>query len=191
MAKSVLIMGHSYVRRLVEHLQRYRQHNLGLQPDQYFVQFAFRGGAHLDFLKAPDTLRTVRRIRPSLVLLEIGTNDLSLASTNPLILAAAVFQFARRLIDEFQVTRVVVCQIVHRFPGPRFTFPYAGFNEAVDAYNAELQRLAAGSAGSVVFWRHPRMQLQVQRFIVDGVHFNFAGMKKHLNSLKHAVVKFA
>jgi lysophospholipase L1-like esterase len=41
------------------------------------------------------------------------------------------------------------------------------------------------------YWVHPRMQANLRRLLIDGVHLNRGGLKKYFHSLKQAVAHYA
>ena len=107
------------------------------------VNYQFRGGAHVNFVSRKEVLLSVQQVKPKLVILEVGTNDLSLGACDPVRLAHTVYKQADRLIREYGVQRVLICEVLHRLEGEQFRHgaPYAGFNSHVDRYNAHVRKL--------------------------------------------------
>ena len=107
-----LILGHSFVRRLKRDLE------LGFYPRAAY-NFRLHGAAsvHLhgvgsrtvQMLQAND-LHVVRDLAPDIVILEIGTNDLT--HTPPEIVGSNIDDLVRLLIRDFAVRPVGVCGVI-------------------------------------------------------------------------------
>ena len=78
------------------------------------VVFRGRGGLTVDGLFGD--LGAVRAVAPTVVVIDIGTNDLSNKNCVPEDLADRTVAFARELLTIPSVAQVVVCEIVPRVP---------------------------------------------------------------------------
>ena len=110
----VLILGHSFVRHL--------KHNLELAFDPRAannfnlhgtasVHLHGVGGRTVQTLQAND-LHVVRDLAPDIVILEIGTNDLT--HTFPEIVGSKIEDFVRLLERESSVRAIGVCGVIPR-----------------------------------------------------------------------------
>ena len=109
-----LILGHSFVRRLKRDL------DLGFDP-RAASDFNLRGtasvhlhgvgGRTMQTLQAND-LHVVRDLAPDIVILEIGTNDLT--HTPPEIVGSNIEDFMRLLRKNFSVRAIGVCGVISR-----------------------------------------------------------------------------
>jgi hypothetical protein len=133
----VLILGHSFVRRLGDFVDNRLEgtvSNFDLPCD---VSFIGTGGCKLPHLwiQLPRILAT----RPDIVVLDIGTNDLSSPSCIPGDLADSVYQFAMYLVSDCGVKAIHIAQIFPRlFTTGRTP---ADFNDKAFVYNAALRSI--------------------------------------------------
>ena len=110
----VLILGHSFVRRLKRDL------DLGFDPrvandfklsGTALVHLHGVGGRTMQTLQAND-LHVVRDLAPDIVILEIGTNDVT--HTSPETVGSNIEDFVRLLKREFSVCVIGVCGVISR-----------------------------------------------------------------------------
>lgn len=125
-------MGHSFVRRAEVHLLANNSSNLNLTPDKHQISFIHRSGCHARHLL--EFLPSIHAIKPAMVILDIGTNDLADPDFCPQLLLYTVRIVATKLVREYQVKKVVLMQVMHRSSKGRFGMP-AGFARKVDPYN--------------------------------------------------------
>ena len=92
---SVLVLGHSYVCRLRDHLDATGQVNFNLKPVGHSVHF--RGISGLQFPRLMRELPSLGEAGHDMVLLDFGTNDLS-AGCSPDILVDMVMSVAETLV---------------------------------------------------------------------------------------------
>lgn len=111
---NILILGHSFVKRL----QRDMLSNFDARVDANFklqgsalVHLHGIGGGTVAKLRSFD-LQVVTSISPDVVILEIGTNDLSLEP--PEVVGSAIEELVRLLLDSFSVRVVGVCHVIPR-----------------------------------------------------------------------------
>ena len=139
----VVLVGHSYIRRLNDFMCRTGQMDLLL--DGVEVHCVFKGGA---ILWPPDTtqqmIHDVRRHRHYVIFLHMGENDLR-RSPPPQILSD-LLNFVNELAPLCSSHTVILGQLMH-FPNN------AHMDDAVDFINTRLSEdLSAGH----IFWRHCR-----------------------------------
>ena len=148
----VLIMGHSFVRRFELFLSKgvdarvRRDLNLSRSAD---INFLGVGGRTVDKLSKFD-LHLVRRLQPQIVILEIGSNDLSPPDARPEVVGSKIETLVQRLHAECRVETIVVCQTINRAAGlrdpPSFTDRVALLNQYLSVVLETLP--------FAVFWRH-------------------------------------
>ena len=126
----VLILGHSFVRRLrTDLLARFDERaaiNFNLQGTADIYLYG-AGGRTVPKLRKFD-LGVVSKISPSIVILEIGTNDL--ANTPPEVVGSEIEDLVHLLISQDLVHVVVLCHVT-----PRATVKSSHFNERAQLLN--------------------------------------------------------
>lgn len=179
----ILILGHSFVKRLTRFAIDRGCHNMAL-GEKYEV--FFHGISGLKLAGLTREIDMVQTLRPTIVFLEIGTNDLASGAVGP-ELAHEVSRFARRLISHHHVEVVIISQVVFRdSKSSRYRLP-EGFNSKVTEYNQTMRELTKGD-NRILFWRHRGLWAAWEKYLSDGVHFNQAGLRKYYNSVRGAVV---
>ena len=112
----LLIISHSFVRRLQEYMFRRNDSNKVVGADigisEQFSKVFYRGiwGLTLDGLM--HELPLVRDLAVRGVILDIGSNDLSAPHIDPVNLAKRIVDFAKLVATVDSVAEVVVCQIL-------------------------------------------------------------------------------
>ena len=192
----LLILGHSFVRRLQEYVFRRNDTNkvvgadLGISEQFSNVFYRGIGGLSLDGLMLE--LPLVRDLAVRGVILDIGTNDLSASHVDPVNLAKRIVDFAKLVAAVDSVAEVVVCQVLPRVmvrPTGRSRFQTrADFNSARFVVNRTLDVLTT-DLPHVHYWRHRGMHANwPQYFDRFGVHLNDAGMRKYVRSVRGAAM---
>ena len=192
----LLILGHSFVRRLQEYVFRRNDTNkvvgadLGISEQFSNVFYRGIGGLTLDGLRLE--LPLVRDLAVRGVILDIGTNDLSTSHVDPVNLAKRIVDFAKLVAAVDSVAEVVVCQVLPRVivrPTVRSRFQTrADFNSARFMVNRTLDALTT-DLPHVHYWRHCGMHANwPQYFDRFGVHLNDAGMRKYVRSVRGAAL---
>ncbi len=179
---SILMLGHSFVHRLARFARDRGCPNMTLDPSLYSIAYLSEGGMRMSGLV--NQVAAIRRNRPQVVFMEIGTNDLA-SGVSPDSLAQEVKRFAVYLLQHENVKRVIVSQVTFRAEGsPRTP---KDFNRTVTAYNATIHKLLKNVDG-VKFWRHRNMWAHWQQLLSDGVHFNDTGNRRYYNSVRGAII---
>ena len=117
---NVLILGHSFVRRLREDLSP----NFDLRTDENFhlssdaiVYLNGVGGHTVRKLRQHD-LGVVSSRNPAAVILEIGTNDL--VDLRPEVVGSEIEELVRLLLESYSVRVIGVCEVLPRVQAPFF-----------------------------------------------------------------------
>ena len=132
----LLIIGHSFVRRLCEYVRSPRHDfdaDLGLQAQYKHVFYHGIGGLTLS--KLFHEIPLVRELAPRVVIIDIGTNDLSRDNVLPATLAARIVECATFVAAVDSVAEVLIYQILPRVltfrpHGRRWKPTRADFNNA-------------------------------------------------------------
>ena len=184
---SVVILGHSIVRRFHEFLKygdiRYSA-SLGL-GETHSVLYRGVGGRKVRDVISKD-MESVFALGPDVVVLMIGENDIS-PRTDATLLAAEIESVVSVMHRRYKVAKIIVCKLLPRF-GVRF-----GYNNIADKVNAIL-RDALPALGYCVFWEHgnyfvsPREGDCSRKFVHDGVHLNSQGNVHLYRSIRGALI---
>ena len=180
----VLVLGHSFVRRLREHLDRLATPPFGLRPAGHLVRLVGLGG-----LQFPCLLRQLWAVcEPGydLVLLDFGTNDLA-AGCSAELRADRVVAVAETMLAIYGVKRVVVLEVFPRADG-RYRCP-PEFNSEARHFNILIRERLAFS-NQIHFHQHKGMVTNWQQYLVDGVHLNGFGMSKYSASVRRASSRY-
>ena len=182
----VLILGHSFVRRL--------RHDLLAQFDaRAAINFNLKGTAEIYMygvggrtvpkLKKFD-MGVISKISPDIVILEIGTNDLS--NTPPEVVGSDIEDMVQQLISQYSVRAVVLCHVT-----PRATYQSSTFNERAQLLN-QYTRVVLEPIKQASCWTHRGFaNPSITPFLPDGVHFNHMGQytlyRSYRGAIKHAL----
>ena len=183
---NVLILGHSFVKRLQSDLKA----TFDARADCTFhlegtatVHLFGVGGRTVPKLRQYD-LHVVQRLAPDVVLLEIGTNDLSVAK--PEIVGSSIEELVGLLLVDFSVRAVGVCHVIPR--GASFT-DWEEFLQGAQILNNYV-RVVLEPFPNVFCWTHrdfssPHKDL----YLEDGVHVNSLGQYFLYRSYRGAILK--
>jgi hypothetical protein len=176
----VLLLGHSFVWRFGSFCASNNcPPNLGLHQIEF--SWAGKGGRTVPTLLAHDFHMVASR-KPSIVIIEIGSNDLCNPFLSPATVGSAIDDMCGLLLSSFDVEHVIVSQIL-----PRVKLPFQDYNNRVHALNQYL-RVVLGEHECVTFWRHHGFTYPaVPVFLDDGIHPNDHGMLKLWRSYRGAV----
>ena len=135
----------------------------------------------------------MRDFEPEIVILDIGTNDLSTCS--PCQLASEIATLVETLRTDYKVQFVVVVQILPYFKSlyPSLSpIDIPKFNADVDSCN-ELLVEKLSNQTKCKFWWHKGFWGSNQRFMFgpDGVHFSSSkGQSKYFHNLRPIIVLY-
>ena len=160
----VLVLGHSCVRRLHDHLDRSGYASFGLRPAGQVVKLVGMSG--LRFPRLLLNLREVCEPGYDLVLLDFGTYDFA-AGCSEELLADRVIAVAETLLSSYGVKRVVLMEVFPRTHG-QYRCPPT-FKLEARQYNI-LIRDRLSSSPQIHFHHHQGLVANWQQYLVDGVH---------------------
>lgn len=119
----------------------------------------------------------VSRLSPDIVILEIGTNDLSVE--DPSVVASSIEVLVRYLHDSFGVKIVGFCLVIPRISPVEFNVKVKIFNQ--------LARSLLDTIPYAFCWFHKGVSSNF--LLQDGVHLNRAGQLRLYRSYRGAILK--
>ena len=174
-----LILGHSFVKRLIFDIKSKTHRIFSLDfnlKDRASVHIHGVGGRTVPKLWKHD-LSYVSRINPDIVILEIGTNDLSVEDPN--VVATSIEVLVRYLHDRFGVKIVGFCLVIPRSSSSVFNAKVTQFNHLVHSLLEPIEY--------VFCWFHKGVS---SKFLLrDGVHLNHSGQLRLYRSYRGAILK--
>ena len=186
---SILIAGHSFVKRLHTDLQC--KFDLRAAVDFNLTQTATVSLHGIGGLTVSRLARELRLLftngpLPRVIILEIGTNDLS--SQPPEVVIGEVLDLVDFLQSVTSSTVVGICKVLPR--RQRGTgLPQEDFNNRAATFNKMLEPLFDGQQ-SVFVWEHLEIQSLSRRVLLpDGVHLNPHGQYCLYRSYWGAILK--
>ena len=201
---TVIVIGHSFVYGFCQYLKNklvashshdtlevYAANYLNLNNKVDQVLFMGESGATImDDFRLPTFL--LRICKPTIVILDIGTNDIVLGHSTSSICAALV-DTATHLRELFNVSQVLICSCLRRercFGNLSVT----QFNDLVVCLNTQIAAATKYLPGINYhthrgFWKEQDgMDMKVSDWSNDGIHPNsFLGRRKYSKSLQRAV----
>ena len=179
-----LILDHSFVRRLsyfLSHSKIY-SHNLGLQE---VAEITFLGVSRRTLTKVEKfDLGFVRAWKPDIVILELGTNNLTKFS--PEAVGSSLEELVQLLYENCSVKVIGVCQVIKHCPQPP---KMLNFNSRVIKLHKYL-KVVLEPLQFCFYWRHIGFCNRSSGiYLEDGVHLNNLGLIKLYRSYRGAVLK--
>ena len=185
----IMVLGHSFVWRIAKFLAETSlpcvstNFHLTTSPP---VKFHGIGGRTVPKLRQFD-LSAVADFGPTVIILDIGSNDLSNAITNVSDLAANIFQLVQLLHFTFSVHHIIVGQILPRKKSSRLSPPY---NSRVFQLNCALSHLFK-NVPFATFWFHNSIFRSLRSvFLSDGIHLNSLGNHLLYHSYQKALLRY-
>ena len=186
---NVLIAGHSFVKRLDCDLQCKFDHRAAVDFNlSQTANISMYGIGGLTVSRLERKLRSilVNKPLPKVVILEIGTNDLS--SQSPEIVIGEILELVEYMRSVDSLEAIGFCKVIPR--RERDTgLPLEDFNAKVTTFNNMLEALF--DEDRLVFvWEHLELQSLSRRVLLtDGVHLNPHGQYCLYRSYRGAILK--
>ena len=182
----VLILGHSFVKRADRYLDTQNIINFNMLTPYHTVSLLGKGGAHaLDIMH----LFHQRTSTPHLVVIDVGTNDLTNSRIPTHTLALQVYNMAKLLVNNYGVLHVVILEVLPRTSWGRHGAP-PSFNSRVARYNAMIKSLVfQNKEFPVSFWFHKGLPSSIETIILDGVHLTNFGISRYIRSIRRVILK--
>ena len=183
-----VLFGHSFVRRLRN--KRSFVMTIKLERAQVPITCLGEGGLTLDRIRArPEAyFRQIKKAQPSILILDLGTNDLSSKDVEPAELCTSLRDLVYELVAwDISPSIVVFLPVLPRTGNMRRNqVSVAQFNKKAEVFNQLLGDMTFLEDGWFV-WKH--RGLRHPRYNTDGVHLNERGMVQYERTLKQ-LVKF-
>ena len=181
---TVLILGHSFVRRMQDDLSNrfHPRTDLNFNLSDATVCFHEVGGRTVRKLRTYD-LYVVRRLKPDVIILELGTNDLT--NLSPEVVGSEIEELVSLLLETFSVRVICVCHVIPR------GISFAGCDRFLQRISSLKQYLSVVLAFPQVFcWTHYSFSNPSKPFyLADGVHLNQVGQYLLYRSYRGAILK--
>ena len=182
----VLILGHSFVKRLQSDLKTTFDaravSNFRLEGTATVNLFGV-GGRTVEKLRRYD-LHVVRRLAPDVVILEVGSNNIP--DVRPEVVGSSIEELVSLLLDNFSVTVVGVCHVIPRsvsFPDWEDSLKHA---EILNNY----VRFVLEPFPNAFCWTHKDFSSPLKDlYLEDGVHVNSCGQYFLYRSYRGAILK--
>ena len=169
MAPTVLILGHSFVKRLKCDLQSQfdtrADVNFGLQGTASVFLYSV-GGRSVEKVRSFD-LPVVKQLEPDIVILELGTNDL--VDIHPEVVGSQIESLVCLLLEFPSVHVVGMCHVIPRDVSHVDSMNFAHRVEILRQYLTVM----LDCFPNVFCWLHkPFSHLAKDLYLADGVHVN-------------------
>ena len=179
----ILFLGHSFIRRphvfLLQSFNEVFARNLHIDGD-LSIKWHGIGGRTISKVIRHD-LGIVEKFAPEIVVIQLGTNDLS--SLSAVETGSALEDLSRLLHESYGVQRVCVCQTIFRGNAP-------SFNRQVKLLTKYL-KVVLEPIPYVLYWRHGGFWNCKSRFFTrDGIHLDQLGQYKFSRRLRGAVLQY-
>ena len=184
-----MVIGHSFVRRLQQfHSSTFGHYfNLGFSYSQLQVVYYGHSGLTVQDVMYYH-LASIDQIKPDIIYLELGTNDLCSPTATPMSVGNDLRLLVTQLLN-LGVKFVVTGQVIFR-RGRGIPRAVPGFNRRVVTLNHYCARLlGTHSLPNSYFWHHRGMWHPACQVLArDGVHLNRQGMVKQGRSIRGALL---
>ncbi|VDI68230.1 Hypothetical predicted protein [Mytilus galloprovincialis] len=195
MSTRVLVLGHSFIKRLHRGiLNRWYPNlvqHLNLRQAGVIVRLLGLSGGNIDILlkdKQNRARKAMLKFPPDIVILQIGGNDLDVVTFDMSGYMEKVCQFIGILQTTYLVKKVVLCEIFPRIKLRKkeiCPYVYHHGKYLIDQYFY----LSLADHPSVNFWYHKsRLTAQKKLFLFDGIHLNVEGTRRFFKSHCGAVM---
>ena len=179
--KYIAIIGHSYVRKLGEFVEKHKSYaNLRLNK-RFVVEFYGRGGATASgrkrFFQSIADYRMASGI--DVVFIHLGENDFRYG-VDPLEVAEQLFQSARNFVEHHHVKKVVISELL--------PFPKCDRDWIIGA-NFHLSQLVAGCE-KIHLWKQKKSfwSKSQRMYNSDGVHVHPRKMHVYAQAIRFSIM---
>jgi lysophospholipase L1-like esterase len=195
--RRIALIGHSYVRRLRDYMDKSGLGNMGFAIEDARVYAFCRGGAAVRVVSddrwAYHLLQPATLFHPSVVYVHVGENDLG--HVTPATLVDHLINFVRSIITFMHPDVVIFSQL---FPLPQqvvrhdITSINEALSSALDSLNQNPNVVVGNCVTRVVFLKHTFGiwgSRSADLFHGDGIHLTDVGMSRYYFSVRNAVGK--
>ena len=192
---SVLVLGHSFVRRMRDWLHSQGDLKLGLHQ---VSEINYHGVGGYTLYHLWDEIQLIKSLQPDILLLEIGSNDISYRTLSPQTFTDELQHFLIHVLAVTSVQQIVVFQVFYRGLGynpRRRQRQLRDYNESVrqlNLYLFHMVRKPGMSNHPVTVFRLQGMWSDYTSFLRrDGVHLNNKGQERHKWHYRRAIIDAA
>lgn len=184
----ILVLGHSFVWRMNKFITETtfpcvdRHFHL---TDAVPISFHGIGGRTVDSLRASD-LHAVSAFNPTVIILEIGSNDLCDPNSAAPEIAANILRLIQILHFQYRVPYIIFSQVLRRRRPPHMTPAY---NNRVPHLNNAVRHLLRQVPFASIWFHTDLLRAKVNVFLQDGVHFNQIGNHLLYHSYQKAILR--
>ena len=180
----VLILGHSFIRRLRDHITSSQDvgynAKFAILTPEFICKWHGVGGRTIAKVVKYD-LGVVKDFGPDIIILQLGSNDL--VDSSALTVGSHLEDLVVLLHDHYKVDLICVCQTLRRSSSE------VGFNKNVSLLTKYLKTVLE-PIPYAFFWSHRGFWNTKSQFLSrDGVHLNGRGQHKLYRSMRGAVLK--
>ena len=195
---NVLIAGHSFVCRYRDYLDRKNgsQNNynncLGLPRENIYI--VGKGGLKADEEGLNLITTKAKQVKPDIVLLETGTNDLAVSAFDKTTQVTQTLSYLYQICEQLftlGVKRIIVCEVInrHRLRGKT---TQAKFDFKQKIFNSALHFLSQINE-NILTWRHERSKIRNLKdgeISSDKIHITTElGLQLYNFSIRAAIIK--
>lgn len=185
-----LLVGHSYIKRFQQLVENGSYQPRG--PEGMNVQYIGVGGGRLT--QPPDNknlfscLEQIEQIRPNVVYIHLGENDLQRPGVTAEGVYQAIIQMVECLVDRCHPHTIVISQLT-RFPAtPHLDQEVFWINRRLQAYCDVPDNQPPGT--TILMWKHHigiAGDARLKNYSLDHVHLNENGFRKYCRSVMSIV----
>ena len=191
----ILVIGHSFVKRFQKDVLRESKHEqicvqevINLRGSRIIPYFLGTSGANI--ADVPTFENAGVKQNPTIIIVDIGQNDLCWSSQTPRQYAEALNLQVRHMFDVYpNLELVVICQVTFKtqkiFEAPRVRTDkkLTVLNDDIDRFNYEIMKLTRHNL-KIVRYRHRGMKNPVKPVSEDGTHpDSTSGKWKYMKSI--------
>ena len=178
--KGVVLVGHSYIRRLGEFCISHQERlNLGLRTDRYTVTAVQVRGGRVGSRSLATSLRVPVVRTADVIFVHVGENDYRSSSSAESLALELYSTVAGHLVTLDNMTRIVIAELL---PMPRHRQRWS------EDVNRELRRLVARGDHRIRLWRFQATLRGREAFSSDGIHLRRDYLKTYWKAVRDAVV---
>lgn len=185
----IMVLGHSFVWRLEKFVAESSlacvndKFQLSMSPTTHFCG---TGGRTMTKLRRFD-LPVVAQFNPTVLILELGSNDLCNPYCDINYLASDIFDLVQAFHFQYNIKHIIVSAVMPRRTPPILFPPY---NTRVSILNGILYH-SLKNTPFATFWFHPSIfRSKTPVFLPDGVHLNSTGNHLLYHSYQKALLRY-
>ena len=181
---AAIIIGHSFVKRAQKYVLQSRTSLLKLNQFSH-VYFHGIGGLKIGHLR--EELHMISDLECKVCILDLGSNDLCIDSTDVYEVAKELFSIANEIVDKFAVKVIIVQQ----FNRKRRTYTEV-FNARINAFNRLIKTWCSQKNPSGMIIHHVLQNMWPiwqNLLISDGTHLSRDGCRRLCRNYRTALIK--